>query len=58
LSYFHSGVFLIQNKIRRGSHLSASLSPCRARLSSPFSHLAATRHGVVLHARVRVKSWL
>jgi hypothetical protein len=41
-----------------GSHLSVSLSPRRALLSAPFSHLAATRHGVVLHAHVRVKSRL
>jgi hypothetical protein len=41
-----------------GSHLSVSLSPRQARLSAPFSHLAATCHGVVLHAHVRVKSRL
>jgi hypothetical protein len=51
LSYFHSELFLIQELSATGSHLSASISPCRAHSSA--HRLCVAPRAVAMRPRAR-----
>jgi hypothetical protein len=52
LSYFHSELFLIQELSAAGSHLSASISPCRAHSSAHHLCVAPRARARALKASV------